>query len=272
MTSRPHTTLITGLPRSGTTLAVALLNEQPNCIALAEPLPLASMPDDPDEFSRAIDIFAEEMRRRAIHDGVVLTKAVGGQLSGNFVKEMDSGQGLRKSLAKNSAIRIDKEITPEFRLYIKHPSVFTALASSLSVRFPLFACIRSPLAVLASWQTVDMPVNRGRAPMAERFSPDLSARLDAIPDVLSRQVYLLRWFLSAYACLPVERILQFEDLLRDPRSALSHICPGNTAARPELETLDPEKRYPSVDIDRLRHALKPIDRLVRHHYPSGVSY
>ncbi|MEZ5811112.1 MAG: hypothetical protein R3D45_06810 [Rhizobiaceae bacterium] len=264
------TTLITGLPRSGTTLTVAILNDQPNCVALAEPLPLASMPDDPEEFSKAVGSFAGDMRQSALRDRLVRTKSIGGLLSSNFVKETDRGEGLRKSEAQNSTVAIDKEIDSDFQLYIKHPAAFTALTDTLSSRFPLFACIRSPLAVLASWQTVDMPVNRGRVPMAERFSPELSARLDAIPDALSRQVYLMRWFLEAYASMPRERILRFEDLIEDTRSALANICPGNTGTRLELQTIDIEKRYPSVDIDRLRHALKPIDEIIRYHYPEGM--
>ena len=108
--------------------------------------------------------------------------------------------------------------------------------------------------------------------MAERFSPKLSEQLTAISDLLSRQVYLMGWFLSAYARLPADGIIRFKDLIRDPDSALSHICPGSTGIKLELDTLDLKKRYPSVDFDRLRSALEEIDDLVRHFYPAGMPH
>ena len=43
-------TLITGLPRSGTTLTTALLNRQPDTVALIEPMALSKMPRDGRRF------------------------------------------------------------------------------------------------------------------------------------------------------------------------------------------------------------------------------
>ena len=40
-----------------------------------------------------------------------------------------------------------------------HPAAFTAAAAALQTRYTLFAVIRHPLSVLASWQTVDLPVH-----------------------------------------------------------------------------------------------------------------
>lgn len=272
MTQPGPVTLITGLARSGTTLTVALLNDQPDTIALAEPLPLAQMSDDPDRFADEIAAFAADMRRSALQDCTIRSKAVDGQMLGSFVTDRDSGQGLRKTKARITALDITKPLSPDFRLYIKHPAAFTALTDLLSRRFPFFACIRSPLSVLASWQTVDMPVNQGRAPVAERFSPALRVALDAIPDALDRQVFLMASFLEKYAALPRTQVLRFEDLIRDPSAALAHICPGAQAEIKNRETQDLAARYPSVDIGRLRHALLPIEPLIRHHYPEGLPY
>ncbi|MDQ2090260.1 hypothetical protein [Marimonas arenosa] len=265
-------TLITGLPRSGTTLTVALLNQQPDAVALAEPLPLGKMSSDPDKFADEIEAFTAEMRRSALEDGVILTKAVGGQVAGNFVTQSDRGAGLRRSEARRGAVALDKPLSPDFRLYIKHPAAFTALTGPLSARFDFFACIRSPLSVLASWQTVDMPINRGRVPMAEKFAPELTAELDAIPDALGRQVYLMGWFLEHYAALPRTHVLRFEDLASDASAALAHICPGARVEGLDLESQDLATRYPSVDIDRLRTALKPVEPAILHHYPEGLPY
>ena len=265
-----HVTLITGLPRSGTTLTVALLNAQDDAVALAEPLPIWKMSDDPAGFIDELAERAETIRARALSHGVIPTKTVDGKLAGNFVTDRDRGTGLRKSQARTIEIAVGKPLSQDFRLYIKHPAAFTALAPQLAMRFPLYACIRNPLSVLASWQTVDMGINRGRVPMAERFSPELGARLDALPTALDRQVFLMGWFLERYAALPPEHILRFEDLARDPAAALAHVCPGARAEPLALESQNLATRYPSVDIDRLRAALVPIEPLIRHHYPQGL--
>lgn len=230
------------------------------------------MSSNPDEFIQEILQFSESMRKCVIADGIAISKTVNGQVTGNFINLQQQKNKLRKPEAEQTILSINKKTTPEFNLYIKHPSAFTALIEPLRSKFSLFACIRSPLAVLAAWQTVDFPVNRGRIPAAERFSPNLKMHLDAEPDTLARQVHLMRWFLESYTTLPAERILRFEDLTKDPHSALSKICPSNTATGLSLEVTDPAVRYPFVDVDRLRHALRPLNDLVLHHYPEGLPY
>lgn len=272
MSNTPPPALITGLPRSGTTLTVALLNKQENTVALAEPLPMGRMSRDPMRFADEIEKFAAETRRTALASGIVPAMTVAGEVAGNFVTDKDSGAGLRKPVARREPVPVGKVLSPDFRLFIKHPAGFTALAGPLSRRFPFYACIRSPLSVLASWQTVDMAINRGRLPMAERFRPAWGDALDALPDVLSRQVFLMASFLETYSVLPKPHVLRFEDLMRDPSSALAPICPGAVARIENRETQDLATRYPSVDLDRLRAALKPIEPLILHHYPEGLPY
>ena len=66
---------------------------------------------------------------------------------------------------------IGKPLPTDFRLFIKHPAIFTALATRLLVRIPLYAVVRHPLAILASWNTVDMDARLGRWPVAEIYAP-----------------------------------------------------------------------------------------------------
>ena len=89
-------------------------------------------------------------------------------------------------------VDVGKPLSPRFDLVVKHPALFTALAEPLRKRFRLVAIVRDPLAVLASWHSVDVPANRGRLPRAEAFAPGLAAAVNAAPDVLSRRIVLLR--------------------------------------------------------------------------------
>ena len=106
--------------------------------------------------------------------------------------------------------------------------------------------------------------------MGERFDPELSRRLDAIPAPLDRQVEIMRWFLDIYARLPPERVLRFEDMIRDPMQSLAKIHPGLEPVTLDRENQSLSERYPAVDLDRLRAALKPIEGLIRYHYPEGL--
>jgi len=150
---------------------------------------------------------------------------------------------------------------------VKHPALFTALAEPLRQRHRLVAIVRHPLAVLASWQTVDMPPNRGRLPRAEAFAPDLAEALAAAPGVLSRQVALLRWQLGVYATFPPADILRYEDVIADPRTALEDLSPLAGDLPPSLEDYDIAGRYAGVDMAPLATALLDIRDFAERFYP-----
>ena len=69
----------------------------------------------------------------------------------------------------------DRHLTPGFDLVVKHNALFTALLPDLLSAFPVYGIVRNPLAVLASWNAVNLPVKQGRIP-AERSSPLHSSR------------------------------------------------------------------------------------------------
>jgi hypothetical protein len=258
--------LLTGIGRSGTTLLCALLNELPNAVALAEPIP-PSILAHRDRAMAGIDRFIFETRRRALEEGVVPSKSIEGQLTDNFMQSPSVEGGLRASRAVTADLQINKKLTPDFTLYIKHPSSFTALAHDLSRHYPLYALVRHPLAVLASWQTVDIPVHRGRIPAAERLDANLRARLDAIPDRIDRQIALLSWWFGIYGNMSEDRILRYEDLIADPVRQLSRLHGRVGAISHALAPEPPEKRYRDVDLAVLAKLLVPIAPLVARFYP-----
>ena len=109
---------------------------------------------------------------------------------------------------------IDKPLSPRFTLLVKHNALFAALLPRLADSFPVLALVRNPLSVLASWQTVNLPVNRGRLPAGEELDPDLHRALEDEPEVLRRQVIILDWFFARYHDhLAPADILRYEDLM-----------------------------------------------------------
>ena len=124
------TTLITGIPRSGTTFVCACLNTIPDCVALAEPM---SVPQhgDADRAINEIIRFTEATRARLIFDKVAPSKTVDGVITDNFFEEVKFDGGLRKDRSQIINAPIDKPLTQNFRLFVKHPGIFTALADRL---------------------------------------------------------------------------------------------------------------------------------------------
>ncbi|PVX30147.1 sulfotransferase [Sphingomonas pokkalii] len=258
--------LITGFPRSGTTLVTSLLNSQPNVIALAEPL---VVPEGLDRHAAVAYIVScvAQFRASALAGAPLPTKHVDGKIPDNWVEPPQHHGILRRVLEQWGALTFDKPLGPDFTLAVKHPAEFTALADLLVAHFPIYTMVRDPLTVLAAWQTVDMPVNRGHMPNLERFAPAAwKEQLDAIGDPLERQVKLLEFQLRTYLSLPNGRVLRYEDLVADPRETLAPICPG-TSDYPECSAFDPVQRYAGVDFAALMKRLQPLMPMVEHLYP-----
>ena len=121
--------------------------------------------------------------------GEVVTKHVGGEIPDNPFEAR--GGNLRQWLASKGRIEVGKDLDRDFFLVDNDPPMCTALLPVLAQRFPTFAVLRNPLAVLASWNSVDIPARQGRVPKAEIYNPDLLRRMTAIEYVLERQLCLL---------------------------------------------------------------------------------
>lgn len=258
--------LLTGMPRSGTTLVVSLLGRQPDIIALAEPIQL----DPHGGRSRAVEdiaAFMAQTRAAAIAHEPIPTKHVDGRIIDNWVEPPNQDGQLRKVLEQRSALLFDKPLSDDFTLIVKHPAEFTALADLLVERFTLYAIVRDPMAIMAAWQTVNMPVNRGHMPMAEAFAPELKSRLAGIEDRLLRQAALIEWQLRTYLTLPAGRVLRYEDITAQPSSALACFVPSHPML-PCLTAYDPLDRYTGVDFRALYGALEPLLTLIMQFYPT----
>jgi hypothetical protein len=222
--------VLTGLPRSGTTLACHLLNRLPNTVALLEPM-------EPDRFvgllpdhgavANAMERWFRKARRRALKEGEVVTRHVGGEIPDNPFEASRPGKELRKWLASKGKIEVGKDLERDFFLVVKDPPMFTALLPILAQRFPTFAVVRNPLAVLASWNSVDIPARQGRVPKAESYDPELVSRITAIEGRSERQICLLDWWCERFErFLPADRIVRYEDIVASGGRALAAIVPA----------------------------------------------
>lgn len=224
--------VLTGLPRSGTTLTCHLLNKLPDTVALHEPIAPGKFADleGEDEILDGLERFFGRMRRMALGRGEILTKHVDGEVPANSYRQTKSESGLRTPIAekgkRKGKIAVQNDLGHDFLLVIKSPGMFSALLPILVKRFPAYAIIRNPLAVLASWNSIDHNLLSGHSPAAERYDERLREGLAPLTESTERQLYLLSWWYDRFHReLPESSILRYEDIVSSGGRALSAITP-----------------------------------------------
>lgn len=258
MTTVPHSALLTGIPRSGTTLCCRLLNACADTVALVEPMRVQDFDPDLgiDAACEGVARFALAVRRRALIGATLPSMHAQGMLAANVIGDQPAADGLRKPVVMQGEVPIDKPLDDQFALVIKHNALFTALLPRLQEHLPVYAVLRNPLAVLASWNSVDLPVNRGRVPAGERFAPELARRLDAEPDRLRRQLRVLDWFCDAFhRHVPADRMIRYEALVQGLHTPLPELAAPDSWHGLSGVNLDQHRRYAPDLLQRLATVL-----------------
>ncbi len=251
--------IITGIPRSGTTLVCALLNELPNTVALIEPMPVQRFAGmgGPREWRAAIKAFFTEQRDSLFQRGTAITRTAADGLDDNTFSAEKGNNGGRISRIQIKKIKVEKQINEDFLLAIKHPNAFTAILEHLVEHFCCFAVIRNPVAVLASWNTVNIPLRDGHAPAAEALEPALAKELAALKDARARQIRLLSWYYERYRrLLPPERIFRYEEIIASAGRVLNAVTPEAKRLQEPLENRDRNPLYDRALMGELANRLR----------------
>lgn len=240
-----HNVLITGTPRSGTTLTCHLLNKLPDTVALHEPMRVKSFASlSHEQIREDVRRFCDEQRLSLRLHQRAISKNVDGVVPDNPIGEGRSDAGLRKRLVSKGEIVVDKPLSPDFMLAIKHNSAFTAVLETLVAHFPVYGVIRNPLATLASWSSVEFSASSGYARAAERLDPALKTRLAAIADDLDRQICLLDWFHGQFRrYLPADAIVRYESVVATGGRVLSMVNPAAAGLNEPMESRNTNKLY-----------------------------
>lgn len=210
--------LITGIPRSGTTLCCNLLNQCENAVALHEPIdPQKLTSIEPttavEEISQQIkNIRASLETSQPIEHG----DKAGLELD-NPIGQDTNDKGLRRQRANRGKVVLPP-IDDKTTLFIKQNALFTALASELQKHYPIIAIVRNPIDVLLSWMTVDLPVNKGRLPAGEKYDRRLAEQLSR-GTVIERQIAIYRWFIEKFSQAKLTTV-RYEDVLTTNGGAL----------------------------------------------------
>jgi len=229
--------VLTGPGRSGTTLTCYLLNMLPDTIALSEPIAPGKykkhLPDY-EAVADGIEEFYKEQRRMALERGVVLSKHIGGKVPDNTKGIKD---GVRQRIAEKGEIEVGKELSSRFYLAIKQPGLFTAILPTLAKRFPCYAIVRNPLAIMASTNSIAQRRERKKNPPAVvRYDPEAARYLESAEDSMEHTILRLHYGFERYLEeLPEGHVIRYEDIVESRGKALSVIVPAAAELDEPLE-------------------------------------
>lgn len=210
--------LLTGIPRSGTTLCCNLLNQCDNTVALHEPINPQKLQST--ESASAVAEIASQIDK--IRNLLETNQAIEhGDKTGidldNPVGVEANEKGLRKQRASRGKIVLPP-IDSSTTLVVKQNALFTALASELKHHYNITAIVRNPVDVLLSWMTVDLPVNKGRLPAGEKYDRLLAEELGK-GAIFERQLFIYRWFINKFSSAKLN-VVRYEDILATNGNAL----------------------------------------------------
>ncbi len=264
--------IITGPARSGTTLVCFLLNQLENTVALDEPMDtieLASLKSDQDIVSYTQKFFNSS--REAINNTkFARSKNIGGESIDNPYGEVLNKNGFRevkKGISQNNLFSVRKNLKVDFKLCVKHPAIFSALLGPLSKSFTCVGVVRNPLAILASWNSVQIPANQGRAPAAEMIDDTLRLNLNRIPCVFDRQLFLLSWYFERiYRNISSDRLILYEELIASKGIALTAVTDNARNCSFPLENKNTNALYDPKLIQELGAKLLNFDGAFWEYY------
>jgi hypothetical protein len=225
---RARNVILTGIPRSGTTLVCALLDSLRDAVCLSEPDWQDEWPritDDASAYAQRVRADFTRVRRQLLEGGEVADRRAedGSAVTNYFPRAAD---GTRASAY---ALRpfVRPGLSADFLLGMKHNAHYTcALEQFIGHEdFTVIAIVRHPLAAIRSWRSAaHLPIGAGRLPAAERLWPEIAALASQTDDVLLRQAHIYRLFCERYLALGDRiHLARYEDIIANP-DRLAAIC------------------------------------------------
>lgn len=218
----PNNIILSGVPRSGTTLICKLLCECPNVIALNEPFPGTIFETRQSSLKQINDAF-DTIRTNLLTTKKAPLRSKDGIITDNAYSDSKSN---REKLLHRTDVYFEKTLSSDFTLIFNHNAEFTLLLPEIAKLHPFYAVIRNPLDLLSSWNTVNIPVSRGKVAKADRLLPLLSERYNQKETLFEKQVEILDWYFGQYRNIDQANIIRYEELISSQGKNLQAII-GN---------------------------------------------
>jgi hypothetical protein len=217
--------IITGVPRSGTTLAAAILDQAPDCFCLSEPEEHVALMQRSRSGNDFVDRLEEAFSstRAVLFAGGAVTdrREPTGRPVTNYYAAKTHARRRQPAFTVRPVSR--PGLSSEFRLGIKHNALYTAVLPEIArrKRFKIIVIVRNPTDVIASWESLDLPVSRGELPAADRYWPEMHQLTKSNTPLLEKQMLMYELMCRRFLDLR-ERvaIVRYEDMVQRPELLL----------------------------------------------------
>src|ERR1017187_5440459 len=241
---------LTGMPRSGTTLVCNLLNQIDNVIALHEPIIAYSFLKglNRQESIEKIIQFFNSSRVSLLNSRMAITKHRNGIILDHSITEENMNINFEGSnridQMEHGEIHFNKPLSESFNLFIKDPTLFTALLPELTNAIPTYAIIRNPVSVLLSWNSVPFKISNGRILPAEMFDKYLLDKLNNESNRFERQGIIMQWYFINYLKhLNEDSIIKYEEVISTQGQVLSKLAVNTSKLDVTLESKNLNRQY-----------------------------
>ncbi len=274
--TRAKNILITGIPRSGTTLITATLHDIPNCVALGEPAELKQLhkcSTSPEDYAQRVERHLAATRAK-IQTGepLPLNFDKGAlRVSSNYFKRTATAGGYHAEKTYELRETVIPVMNEAFTLCLKNNAQFTSCLESLvALRdVMIVAVVREPLACLFSWRSLNMPISSGKLPAGERFARELR-KVGKLEDALLAQVKILDWFFAAFYRLQERlRVIRYEDFVARPEILRELIAVPREHVFPAYQSMNRRTEYALHEEERMRDYLRRHTEFVKYFYPGS---
>lgn len=255
--------ILTGIPRSGTTLCCKILLEVENQIALNEPIAAHHFKSKLTP-EKVVENSFVTYRKQLLKNQAVPVRTKAGKITDNAYS---TDNKTRKKVLERTLVKFDKNLNSDFTLILKHCAEFTLILDKLVKNYECFAIVRNPLSVLASWHSVDVPVSKGRVSKSEILNSDFHFQLEKIKTLKDKQIFILNWYFSQYSTLKSTNIIKYEHVISTQGNALSVISGKDTIFSENLNNRNKNKLYDKkVMSDYLKILLEYSDGAFLNYY------
>jgi len=261
--------VVTGIPRSGTSLILSLLNSDENMMCFSEPpwiKLIRNNADNGDQLSQLLRHKISELRRDILESHsieMVYQKNKNTPPDNYFKREVG---GIKKT--RNTEWVTFDSSKANNHFVIKANAVFTAVLPSLikAGMWQIVPVIRDPLYVLMSWNSVPIASSKGRVAVVEKFSNDLKLIAQQKP-LLKRQVLLLDWYFKQYEIFESDDVLYYENLISNPLVEIKKFFPEAEIHLSKLKSKNTKSRYANETEQIYKDALLQYGQELKKYYP-----
>ena len=218
--------ILTGVPRSGTTLAAALLDSMPDAICLSEPdqhLHLHATSATATEFVAMLRDSLEALAARcAVGDWPIDRRSGDGLPITNYFSGSPDGGDRASQFVER--VPKPRALSDHALICAKHNALYLSVLPQLvaSGAFTEVAIVRDPIDVLGSWNSLALPVSGGKLPAAEKFWQAMAQLTMESLALLDKQVRIYELICRRLVRFRTQiAVIKYETLIKD-LDALAH--------------------------------------------------